>query len=84
MHSGEIPQPSCQEATVPVDPTDPDTFEAEGTATIEMPEIDSAEQHTYFARQCDAFLADGDPDSADECDRAEQARVVELNEDDYR
>ncbi|MFD7234855.1 hypothetical protein ACFWAT_06025 [Streptomyces syringium] len=69
---------------MPVDPTDPDTFEAEGTATIEALEIDSAEQHAYLARHCDAFLADGDPDSADERDRAEQARVVELNEDDYR
>ncbi|WP_370423710.1 hypothetical protein AB8O64_35130 [Streptomyces sp. QH1-20] len=69
---------------MPVDPTDPDTFEAEGTATIEALEVDSAEQHAYLARQCDAFLADGDPDSADERDRAEQARVVELNEDDYR
>ncbi|MFI1258319.1 hypothetical protein ACH4U6_31680 [Streptomyces netropsis] len=84
MHSGEITQLSCQEATVPVDPTDPDTFEVEGAADIDVLAADSAEQRAYPAPQCDAFLADGDPDSADERDRAEQARVVELNEDDYR
>ncbi|UQA93240.1 hypothetical protein [Streptomyces halobius] len=72
---------------MPVDPTDPDTFEDEATATdidVEAPEADAAEQHTELAPQRDEAPAGADPDSANEADRAEQARVVELNEDEYR
>ncbi|WP_438485954.1 hypothetical protein [Streptomyces sp. S186] len=72
-----------------VDPTDPDTFEeaAEtsdaGPFDVEAPEADAAEQHADLAPRRDETVTGGD-DSANEADRAEQARVVELNEDEYR
>ncbi|MEU1373360.1 hypothetical protein ABZ442_06825 [Streptomyces triculaminicus] len=76
---------------MPVDPTDPDTFEDEDaaaadviTADAETPEADVAEQHADLAPQHDEALPAGDPASANEADRVEQARVVELDEDDYR
>ncbi|MFF4601624.1 hypothetical protein ACFY12_02545 [Streptomyces sp. NPDC001339] len=75
---------------MPVDPTDPDTFEdLEDTDAadidVEAPEADAAEQHAELAPHHDNSLPAGaDPDSANEADRAEQARVVELNEDEYR
>ncbi|ANZ16423.1 hypothetical protein ACH4YO_05225 [Streptomyces noursei] len=72
-----------------VDPTDPDTFEeaAEGPALtqtdVEAPEADAAEQHAELAPRHDETVT-GSDFSANEADRAEQARVVELNEDEYR
>ncbi|MEU7634794.1 MULTISPECIES: hypothetical protein [unclassified Streptomyces] len=72
-----------------VDPTDPDTFEeaANGPALaqidVEAPEADAAEQHAELAPQRDETMT-GSEFSANEADRAEQARVVELNEDEYR
>ncbi|MYT31618.1 MULTISPECIES: hypothetical protein [unclassified Streptomyces] len=72
-----------------VDPTDPDTFEdateapAADPFDVEAPEADAAEQHTDLAPQRDEKVTGGDY-SANEADRAEQARVVELNEDEYR
>jgi hypothetical protein len=77
---------------MPVDPTDPDTFEnenadgARGAAEIdvEAPETDAAEQRADVAPRDEDTLTGSDPDSANEADRAEQARVVELNEDEYR
>ncbi|MGW7487573.1 hypothetical protein [Streptomyces sp. NPDC054786] len=70
-----------------VDPTDPETFVDESDATdidVEAPEADAAEQHADLAPQRDEELGDLDPDEANEADLAEQARVVELNEDEYR
>ncbi|GGV01694.1 hypothetical protein [Streptomyces spectabilis] len=70
-----------------VDPTDPDTFEVEETAgdlDEETPEADAAEQHTELAPQHDGSLEDVDPGAANVADVAEQARVVDLDEDDYR
>ncbi|MEU1037488.1 hypothetical protein ACFYP4_19060 [Streptomyces sp. NPDC005551] len=70
-----------------IDPTDPETFEDErSTARIheETPEADAAEQHTEVAPSRDEPLTDADPGSANEADLAEQARVVSLDEDDYR
>ncbi|MEV4442823.1 hypothetical protein AB0K09_28180 [Streptomyces sp. NPDC049577] len=78
---------------MPVDPTDPDTFVDDDTqdpaidATeidVEAPEADAAEQHADLTQREDEPLTEIDPDSANEADRAEQARVVELDEDDYR
>ncbi|KUL41760.1 hypothetical protein ADL22_14350 [Streptomyces sp. NRRL F-4489] len=72
-----------------VDPTDPDTFEdaAGGPAVaqldVEAPEADAAEQYADLAPRRDEAVTGGDY-SANEADRAEQARVVELNEDEYR
>ncbi|MGW8551682.1 hypothetical protein [Streptomyces tubercidicus] len=70
-----------------VDPTDPDTFVDESDATefdVEAPEADAAEQYADVTPHRDESPTPVDPDSANEADRAEQARVVELNEDEYR
>ncbi|MFI7097927.1 hypothetical protein ACIBK8_00980 [Streptomyces sp. NPDC050161] len=75
---------------MPVDPTDPDTFEDEETAQngtesgMESPEADTAEQHADVTQHRDITPAGSDPDSANEADRAEQSRIVDLNEDEYR
>ncbi|MER7984391.1 hypothetical protein ABTY53_02110 [Streptomyces noursei] len=72
-----------------VDPTDPDTFEDATNdpnhtqIDVEAPEADAAEQHADLAPHRDETVTGGDF-SANEADRAEQARVVELNEDEYR
>ncbi|MBH1935686.1 hypothetical protein I5Q34_15645 [Streptomyces sp. AV19] len=72
---------------MPVDPTDPETFEDEEDGTVrldvEAPEADAAEQHADLAPHRDEDLP-ADDTEANEADRAEQARVVELDEDDYR
>ncbi|MFE7071986.1 hypothetical protein ACFU96_18080 [Streptomyces sp. NPDC057620] len=72
-----------------VDPTDPEAIEdtdAAGATEIgvEAPEADAAEQRTDLAPRQDDPLTGADPDSASEGDLAEQARVVALDEDDYR
>ncbi|KUH40129.1 MULTISPECIES: hypothetical protein [Streptomyces] len=75
-----------------VDPTDPETLaelarENGTTATglaEETPEADAAEQHTELVPQADDPLTRIDPEVANEADAVEQARVVELDEDDYR
>ncbi|WP_228984286.1 hypothetical protein [Streptomyces sp. DH12] len=76
-----------------VDPTDPETLaelarENGTTATArldeETPEADAAEQHTELVPQTDDPLSRIDPEVANEADAVEQARVVELDEDDYR
>jgi len=69
-----------------VDPTDPETFDQEedrDELDTEAPEADAAEQHADLTPQHDEPLTGGD-DNANEADRAEQARIVELDEDDYR
>jgi hypothetical protein len=76
-----------------VDPTDPDTFEHEtddadapdaAEIGVEAPEGDAAEQQTDVAPRRDDRPSGEDTDRASEGDLAEQARVVELDEDDYR
>lgn len=69
-----------------VDPTDPETFEAEVTpdTSTEAPEVDAAEQQTDLAPRGDDSLQGVDTDEANEADLAEQARVVSIDEDDYR
>ncbi|MFJ5301816.1 hypothetical protein [Streptomyces sp. NPDC088350] len=70
-----------------VDPTDPDTFEVENDDAeldVEAPENDAAEQLTDLTPDRDDPLTALDPDSANEADVIEQARVVSLDEDDYR
>ncbi|GGR55795.1 MULTISPECIES: hypothetical protein [Streptomyces] len=74
------------------DPTEPDAIEdidelEAGTAAefgVEAPEGDAAEQHTDIAPDRDDPLTDLDPDRGNEADLMEQARVVALDEDDYR
>ncbi|MFG2312581.1 hypothetical protein ACGFS9_28500 [Streptomyces sp. NPDC048566] len=70
-----------------VDPTDPGTFDDQFRNVLgaEAPEADAAEQ----ASELDPPAEDdpeppGDPLNADEGDRAEQARAVRGNDDDYR
>ena len=69
-----------------IDPTDPETFEDDDATEIdvEAPEGDAAEQHADVAPDRDDPLADVDPDRGNEADLIEQARVVSLDEDDYR
>ncbi|MFI2371026.1 hypothetical protein [Streptomyces sp. NPDC018833] len=70
-----------------VDPTEPETFtEDDDTATndSEVPEADAAEQHADIRPEGDDPVNRSEPDAANEADAAEQARVVTLDEDDYR
>lgn len=69
------------------DPTDPEAFEEESDDVeldVEAPEVDAAEQHTDIAPNRDDPLTGVDPAVASEADLIEQARVVSLDEDDYR
>ncbi|MEU9979817.1 hypothetical protein [Streptomyces sp. NPDC050856] len=63
---------------------DPEDREPTVDLTEETPEADAAEQHTELRQRGDDPLTRIDPDVANEADAAEQARVVELDEDDYR
>ncbi|MFD9791793.1 hypothetical protein ACFWXK_12660 [Streptomyces sp. NPDC059070] len=71
-----------------VDPSDPEVFEegddTSGELAQETPEADAAEQHTDVRQDRDDPLTRVDPDAANEADAVEQARVVALDEDDYR
>ncbi|MEU6364397.1 hypothetical protein ABZ876_01345 [Streptomyces sp. NPDC046931] len=74
-----------------VDPTDPETFEDDETEAeeldeldVEAPENDAAEQHRDLAPARDEPLTEEDVLRANEADLVEQARVVSLDEDDYR
>lgn len=72
-----------------VDPTDPDTFEAndeDAELDEETPEADAAEQKADVRRRGAEPQPRVDPDKANEADAAEQARTVPLDEDedDYR
>ncbi|MEV2213113.1 hypothetical protein AB0H86_16945 [Streptomyces sp. NPDC050997] len=73
----------------PTDPTDPEKLAAEEIEydeeiDVETPEGDAAEQHTAVQPDRDDPLSDLDPTRAAEADVIEQARVVSLDEDDYR
>ncbi|MFB7025948.1 MULTISPECIES: hypothetical protein [unclassified Streptomyces] len=69
-----------------VDPTEPDTFAEEEVVELdeETPEADAAEQHAELRPHRDEPLTHVERESANEADASEQARVVELDEDDYR
>ncbi|MEK0098618.1 hypothetical protein ACFC18_44870 [Streptomyces sp. NPDC056121] len=72
---------------MPVDPTDPDTFEDDtyiGEFDVEAPEAEAAEHHAGRTLHRDRALIGADPAASNEADLAEQARVVELDEDEYR
>jgi hypothetical protein len=69
-----------------VDPSDPETFQQDDDAVelpIEAPEADAAEQHAAVRPYRDTPLSAINPDVVDEADAIDQARVVELDEDDY-
>ncbi|MGW1725578.1 hypothetical protein ACWCQK_21905 [Streptomyces sp. NPDC002306] len=75
-----------------VDPTDPEVLEEleelraddRREIDVEAPENDAAQQFADVAPDRDDPLDDVDPARADEADLIEQARVVSLDEDDYR
>ncbi|MEU0400922.1 hypothetical protein ABZ926_13010 [Streptomyces litmocidini] len=69
-----------------VDPNEPDTFTEEEVVVLdeEIPEADAAEQHTELQQREDERPTHLERDSANEADASEQARVVALDEDDYR
>ncbi|MET7684104.1 hypothetical protein [Streptomyces sp. NPDC005423] len=71
-----------------VDPSDPETFEDESEdvtgLAVEAPEGDAAEQRAELTPERDDPLPSVDPENANEADAVEQARVVSLDEDDYR
>ncbi|MEX0169202.1 hypothetical protein [Streptomyces sp. LMG1-1-1.1] len=69
-----------------VDPSEPDTFAEEEVALLEqeIPEADAAEQHTEVQQREDEPVTHIEHESANEADASEQARVVTLDEDDYR
>lgn len=75
-----------------VDPSDPETFaededRPEGQEyDVEAPRADTAEQQAEVTPDRDDPLTDvgRDRDRANEADLVEQARVVSLDEDDYR
>ncbi|MEU6506757.1 MULTISPECIES: hypothetical protein [unclassified Streptomyces] len=72
------------------DPTEPgsaDDLETETAASeidVEAPEVDAAEQHTDISPERDDPLEEVDQDRGNVADLVEQARVVRLDEDDYR
>lgn len=69
------------------DPSDPDTFEESGgdaELDVETPEEAAAEQHADADADRDDPLTGIDPGRASEADLIEQARVVQIDEDDYR
>ncbi|WP_333776426.1 hypothetical protein [Streptomyces sp. IBSBF 3136] len=70
----------------PIEPELTDDLNAEDPAEIdvEAPEVDAAEQHTDIAPDRDDPLTGVDPERGNEADLIEQARVVTLDEDDYR
>ncbi|MGW0735052.1 hypothetical protein [Streptomyces sp. NPDC002851] len=54
------------------------------TEDAETPEVDAAEQHTELRQHHDDPLPHYDPATANPADAAEQARVIDLDEDEYR
>ena len=71
-----------------VDPSDPETFENTNDEPAgygdEAPEADAADQHHDLLPHHDDHLSAEELREANEADRAEQARVIEVNEEDYR
>lgn len=69
-----------------VDPAEPDTFQESfpEAADAEAPEADVAEQLAELQPQEDDPVNGRARDDAADGDAAEQARVVPLDEDDYR
>ncbi|MFJ9926149.1 MULTISPECIES: hypothetical protein [Streptomyces] len=71
------------------DPTEPDTIEELDDETapelgVEDPEVDAVEQQADVRPERDDTLTEVNKDRANEADLLEQARVVSLDEDDYR
>ncbi|MCL8015413.1 hypothetical protein [Streptomyces sp. AS02] len=72
-----------------VDPSDPETFTDDDTEEaeefdVEAPAADAAEQHADVRPDRDDRPTGANKDRASEADLIEQARVVSIDEDDYR
>ncbi|MCX4527925.1 MULTISPECIES: hypothetical protein [unclassified Streptomyces] len=69
-----------------VDPAEPDTFQEQlrDTLDAETPEADAVEQDAELQPREDDPLTSLDGSEATDGDAFEQARVVPLDEDDYR
>ncbi|MFJ9665642.1 hypothetical protein ACIRPP_13645 [Streptomyces sp. NPDC101219] len=73
-----------------IDPTDPETFVTEEDLPdeepldVETPRADAADQQADVHEDRDDPLTEVDRTRANEADLVEQARVVSLDEDDYR
>ncbi|MEU8772741.1 hypothetical protein [Streptomyces sp. NPDC048606] len=69
-----------------VDPAEPDTFREQirDGLDAEAPEADAAEQRTDLQPRDDDPVLLRDPGEAADADAADQARVVQLDEEDYR
>ena len=72
-----------------VDPSDPETFVDDDTEQaeeidVEAPAADAAEQHADVRPDRDDRPTGANQDRANEADLIEQARVVSIDEDDYR
>ena len=68
---------------------DPETvlnigLEGDSEVDLETPDADAAEQHTPVRDEADPVWPDRIPFDADEADVADQSRIVEIDEDDYR
>jgi hypothetical protein len=62
---------------------DSDDTEDDAELDLETPEADAADQHIELLQHRDVPITER-PDDADPADAADQRRVVELDEDDYR
>ncbi|WP_329312840.1 hypothetical protein OG607_15490 [Streptomyces sp. NBC_01537] len=62
---------------------DSDDTEDDAELDLEAPEADAADQHIELLQHRDVPITER-PDDADPADAADQRRVVELDEDDYR
>lgn len=80
---------------MPTDPTNSETLAgAEGPSdqsdrvlpetSPEVPEADAAEQLEETREEEDGSLPESTPDEVNPADAAEQARVVEIDDEDYR
>ncbi|MEU3185283.1 hypothetical protein ABZ707_13920 [Streptomyces sp. NPDC006923] len=71
---------------MPEDPTDPETLGTDDDEDVELdeetPEADAVEQHRDVRPRGDEPLTRIDPGTASEGDAVEQARAVDLDEDD--
>ncbi|MFD9358488.1 hypothetical protein [Streptomyces sp. NPDC060031] len=69
-----------------VDPAEPETFQEQlqEAPDVEAPEADAAEQRIELQPSEDEPVAAPERGEAADGDAAEQARVVPLDEDDYR
>lgn len=71
------------------DPIEPDVIEDQPaddipSIDVEAPEGDAVEQHADITPERDDPLTGMDPDRGNEADLIEQARVVAIDEEDYR